>query len=379
MAMIEDGSLTLLWDIDVRRLSDIYDTRDTFLSLYLPVGSFSDARRNDTFIEKRLRTMRKVLGKEMYEEVRSNIERVRDLIDPDPIEGEKGRIIFSSLSTDLLEQYRIPVTIERKLVLDTSPYLLPLAILRDDILPYGVVMVDSRSSKLVLVRSGTCESIDSSSIDLMNKHKMGGMSQRRFQRLREGAIGHFLKGVIDDMESFASHDGLRGIIIAGPGEAKKQLFDMLPPHLKDMVISVMDWDMDMPCGEIIESGDEISKAHEIEWGKELVDELRSDILRGDSAAFGPADVRRALEKGKVRDLLILKGTNVPGWLCESCQNLRKGKSPPSKCPRCGSPLTQVDFVEELYELSQRTGAHIDFIDSSPFMESIGGIGAILRY
>ena len=50
-----------------------------------------------------------------------------------------------------------------------------------------------------------------------------------------------------------------------------------------------------------------------------------------------------------------------------------------KCPFCGAPTSGVDVVEELYELAQRTGADVDFVEESDFLTSIGGIGAILRY
>jgi peptide chain release factor subunit 1 len=39
----------------------------------------------------------------------------------------------------------------------------------------------------------------------------------------------------------------------------------------------------------------------------------------------------------------------------------------------------VNVLEELYELAQRTGAEVEFVEEDEFLQSIGGVGAILRY
>ena len=36
-------------------------------------------------------------------------------------------------------------------------------------------------------------------------------------------------------------------------------------------------------------------------------------------------------------------------------------------------------LEELLEMAQNTGAGVDFIEKDEFLESIGDLGAILRY
>jgi len=36
-------------------------------------------------------------------------------------------------------------------------------------------------------------------------------------------------------------------------------------------------------------------------------------------------------------------------------------------------------LEELYELAKWTGAQVEFVDEEEFLQSLGGVGAILRY
>ena len=36
-------------------------------------------------------------------------------------------------------------------------------------------------------------------------------------------------------------------------------------------------------------------------------------------------------------------------------------------------------LEELLEIAQNTGSDVEFVEEDEFLESIGGLGAILRY
>jgi peptide chain release factor subunit 1 len=75
----------------------------------------------------------------------------------------------------------------------------------------------------------------------MNKHKKGGWSQMRYNRLRRGAIKSFLTQLIDDLQSHEDLPRMRGLVVAGPGEAKHQFVEMLPSALKDKVLGTADW------------------------------------------------------------------------------------------------------------------------------------------
>jgi len=264
-------------------------------------------------------------------------------------------------------------------VLDTSPFLLPLAKLHDDYLDYGILLMDSQQARFFMIESDRIDLRESSKIDLMNKHKKGGMSQRRFNRLRRGAISSFVKEVLDDVKNLEDLDKLRGIVIAGPGEAKKKLREDLPIEIASKVFGVVDLDMDISAGDLVRIGNNLAVKDELKKSTALAEDLRAAVMKGEPAAYGFIDLRNALNDGRVDSLIILDKASVPGWICERCQNIQARSVPPENCPKCGGPTSKVDVIEELYELAQRTGADVEFIDEHAFLESIGGIGAILRY
>jgi peptide chain release factor subunit 1 len=366
-------------DIDVRELAEIYEETDVYLSIYLPTASREEEALNETYINGRMRTIKKAVKGELKEKFDRTFEMANDHIFHKPIRGEKGRIIFASEPVGFLHVYRIGVEPQRKMILDTSPFLLPLARLRDDYEDYAILLMDSQQAVLFSVRSNVMKVEDTDSIDLINRHKKGGMSQMRFNRLRRGAIQSFITEVVEDVQDLEELSKLRGIILAGPGEAKKILHDELPLEIRKMIIGVEDISMDTSMGKLLAVGEKIALKDERAREKAHVELLKSSIMKGQLAAYGIQKVTAALNEGRVNVLLLMRDHSIPGWICERCQNIRERVTPPEKCTYCGGPTSGVDVVEELYELAQRTGAEVDFVEESDFLTSIGGIGAILRY
>ncbi|MGA1793311.1 MAG: Vms1/Ankzf1 family peptidyl-tRNA hydrolase [Thermoplasmatota archaeon] len=373
------GRLVPVSEIDVRSLAEIYEETDVYLSIYLPTASREEEGMNETYVTGRERAISKALGGDLREKFERTFEMASDHISHSPILGEKGRIIFASEPLGFLHVYRIAVVPERKMILDTSPFLLPLARLRDDYEDYAILLMDSREAKLFSVKSNVISVEGSDSIDLMNKHKKGGMSQMRFNRLRRGAISNFISELVKDLEELTAKSDIRGLVIAGPGEAKKQLMEGLPPEIKHMVLGVEDVSIDTPLGDLLLIGERVALQDERNEEKAGVELLRTAIMRSEPAAYGAEQVKKALNEGRVNLLMILRDASIPGWICERCQNMKEKVTPPKKCPYCGGPTSPVDIVEELYELAQRTGSDVDFVTDSDFLESLGGIAALLRY
>jgi len=376
---VEALALTPVTEIDIRGLAEVYDELDVYLSVYLPTASKDDEAKNHAFVDGRKRAIEEALPSDQKESFRETMAIVDDLLFARPIPGERGRIVFASAPASLLAVYRIGIEPVRAMVLDTSPFLLPLAKMRDDYSDYGVLLLDSKEARLFCVRSNVPEEMAHLSTDLMNKHKKGGWSQMRFNRLRKGAIKSFLSEVVEDVQDSCSRYETRGIVVAGPGDAKHQLMEMLPAEMGKRVLAVVDLPIDAPEKDIVEVGDEIALADERARSMERAEELRAEILKGGLAVQGVKATRDALSAGRVSVLVLLKDASIPGWICERCQVIEARKRPPEACPTCGGPTSPVDVVEELYELAQRTGAEVEFVEEDACLASSEGVGALLRY
>lgn len=356
-------------DVDLKALSEFQDDNDTVLSVYTTPN-----KRDISFINSRLKLVGKALPEDLQESFASAMALADSALSAPSIKGEKGRAIFVSAPLGFLQAYRLSLDVEPLVVWDKSPFVLPLAQLSNDYADYWLLLLDSREARLFLVRSNTIVEKGKASIDLMNKHKKGGWSQMRFNRLRKGAIKSFLKEIVDDLQSLAGTGMIDGIVIAGPGDAKIQLIQMLTPSLNSKLLGTLDLPMSALPSELVKLGDD-SAAQE-NTGKAAAAELKAAILKGMPSAYGFEEVREALEQGRVRRL-VLSNFQISGMVCQSCRLIPEIQQ--SSCPSCGGHASKENIAEQFFELAQRTGAELVLVEEDAFLESIGGLGAILRY
>ncbi len=368
--------VTPLTEIDMRELAEVQSDRDCFLTVYLPSGSRHEMDGNPAFLRKRIEAIRTALDGEAEREFERTWDSLGEGLLHEAIPGERGRVFFVSACEGYFSAYRLPVKVERRLVLDNSPYILPLTELLDDHEDYGIILMDLQRAVFYRVRSTMMERTESASVDLMNRHKKGGMSQKRFNRLRRGQVDAFLDELIEDLDRQEDLGSMRGLVVAGPGEAKTLLLDALPPRYAKMLLGTVDTDMDVRRTELLAHAEALARADEASDEEMAVEALRRAIFKDEMAAMGIADTRSALVLGRVAMLLLEDDLEAMGWVCETCKAFAEG---PGKCPRCGGNLSAADLVNELVEMAQRTDAEVQHVKESPFLDSIGGVAAILRY
>ena len=356
-------------EIDLHALAEEKGEVDDFLTIYLTVN----IRDDRPHIASRLKTMAKAMPYELEEAFSKTQTMAKSALTAVPIKGERGRIIFASEPRGIMQVYRLGVELDPLVVWDRSPFLLPLARLRDDYQDYGLLLLDSQEARLFFIRSDFLQEKKKVSIDLMNKHKKGGWSQMRYNRLRMGSIKSFLSQVIDDLQKWEDLSKAKGLVVAGPGEAKGQFVEMLPPDLKRMVLDVVSISMETSAGDLVRLGDEIVRGDRA-MEKAMAEKLRERVLKGQLAAYGLDEVGEALKQGRVNYLLISKGFALPGMICKRCHHIHvEGE----RCPTCGGEMAALR-LESLFEMAQRSGAKVVLAEDE-FLESIGNVGALLRY
>ncbi|MBS3778441.1 MAG: hypothetical protein KGY50_04020 [Candidatus Thermoplasmatota archaeon] len=348
----------------IRELSELYDeqSKDFFVSLYL--NEFNDKN----FLKHRINACESLLDKEEKENFKRTIEEITDFLKKD---HEPNIAIFTSDKHDFFTAVPLPVTINHSLVVDSSPYIRPLARILDEWESFLLVLMNSNQAKIFSVELGQAEQQKKLSSDIMNKHKKGGWSQARFQRIRKGAIKDFFGEVIDYLE----HETGNQIVLAGPGTAKNQFKELLPPHIKEKIVDVIDVDISDEHEVLTQSLTIIS---EKEAGKSThaVELLKQEILKNGLAVYGFDETLNAARNGQIDVLIVEKDYHLKGCLCEHCQILKAG--PIKDCPVCGMPTTESDVIEEIIEFAERTDATIEFTDDEE-ISNLGHIGGLLRY
>lgn len=349
---------------EIRDLAEIYDenSQDTFVSVYL------NRRSDSSFLEKRENVCRSLLEGEEQENLTKTIEDIYKFLQTNK---DNNIAIFASHKHSFFKSIPLSIQINNSLIVDSSPYIRPLARILDEWKSFSLVLLNTNQAKIFSVSLGLAKQRKNLSSDIMNKHKKGGWSQARFNRLRRGAIHDFYLEVKEYLEKIADEQ----IVLAGPGTAKIQFRDVLSKNLQNRVIDTIDIDIDDEQKLLKTSIHLVSEQEKME-SREAVEHLKKEILKDGLAVYGLDETLSAVKNGQVDLLIIEKDYKLKGCLCEHCQILKSG--PIKDCPVCGGPVTEADVIEEILEFAERTDAKIEFTDDEE-ISKLGHIGGLLRY
>jgi len=347
----------------IRELSEIYDknSKDTYISVYL------NKKDDKKYLEKRVNTCKSLLDNDEQENFIKTIDKINEFLKSNISDNIA---IFASHIHNFFKSITLHIEVNNSFIVDSSPYIRPLARILDELKPFILVLLNSNHAKIFSIYLGQIEERNLSS-DIMNRHKKGGMSQARFQRIRKGAIHDFFSEVAEILEKFSNEQ----IVLAGPGPVKINFKDRLSKNLQQRVIGVIDIDMNDEKNLIKESIHLISEKEET-VSRKAVEHLKEEILKDGLAVYGMDDTLKAVKNGQIELLIVEKDYKLKGCICEHCQIVKAG--PIKDCPVCGAPVSEADIIEEIIEFAERTDAEIEFTDDEE-ISKLGHIGGILRY
>ena len=363
---------------DLRTLAELHDpnSRNTYLTVYVDLSHGLYAH----FFENRLRACRELLkgDRELVENLEAGYaQAMKGVLGLKGLSEARGAAIFVSPVNDVFLAHSLTVPVKDHLVVDSSPYIRPLAKLSDDWETTALALVDQQTFQLHVISITGADRVASDSEHIMGRHKKGGCSQARFQRLRKGAIKGFLEEAADQIGKMMGKEKIENLVVAGPGIAKKDLIEYLTPRVRQQVIGIFDIHFEASRKELLEQTRSTMRSEERAEELERMAELKGEILTEGLAACGLREVRDMVMSGQVEVLLLSQGLKAGGWKCEPCQHLGLGQR--EVCRSCHQPVTQVDLIEELVEYAHRTDAEVDFIVDNEELEALGGVAALLRY
>ncbi len=264
---------------------------------------------------------------------------------------------------------------------------------------YGLIVVDRSEATIGMLRGVRIDVIRNIQSLVPSKHRMGGQSARRFERLIEIAAHEYFKKVGKTVnDAFLSEKNLKGIIIGGPG-ATKEFFaekDYLNHELKKKIIDVFDTGYTDEYGlkELVEKAKKTLSDLELVKEKDLIGRLMEEIRKADGglAVYGP-QVEKAIEMGAVDVLLVSEKLNdsVRTQTCPDCgrtaTTILSESGEKSACPECGSTLQdeeEEDLTDHLFDMAEKVGTKIEMIsedseEGKVFYKTFGGIAGILRF
>ena len=356
---------------DVERLSEIYDpdNEDSFISLYIDPES-----PYESFLKRREEACRCVLKKNpsLLENFDKTMERIRDVIMKNS--SREFLIIFASHKNGFFEMYTSNQKGKNLMIVDTSPYIRPVVEMMEDYEDIGLILMDTHRAKAFMLCENKLVPEKKIARNILRKHKKGGWSQARFQRIRREEIKRFMKEVALYCEKIFKD--VDKIILAGPGNGKHIFLETIPKSLRKKIIEILDVDFDEDERKLIEIMQDVGKEKKKEDEEMLMNRIGSEILKGGMAVYGVREVLERAMEGLLEVVLIDKNLRIAGWICERCQLVDVGRK--ERCPYCGSEVSEVDVIEEIVEFCERFDSRVIFLENEE-LEEIEGIAGLLRY
>jgi peptide chain release factor subunit 1 len=273
---------------------------------------------------------------------------------------------------------------------------------------YGILLVDASDATIATLEGKRLSIVRQMHSGVAGKTKAGGQSARRYERLRDMQLNEYFARVgAHANEIFLPIENLKGIIIGGPGPTKYdfQKGDYLNYQLKNKVLDTLDtaYVEEQGVKEIVDKAPEIMRKVRYIEEKEIMQKFLYEVGHDTGLiTYGEAEVRRLLQAGMVRTLIISESLDM--WRvtlkCGACNyqeqqtvkavNMQTfeqsltGKS----CPGCKAPsmtiADKVDVIDDLAQLAEFSNTDVEVISAESeegqmLKSAFGGIAAILRY
>ncbi len=268
---------------------------------------------------------------------------------------------------------------------------------------YGLAVIDRKEATIATLKGKKVTILNHLTSGVPGKHKAGGQSQRRFDRVIDLAAHEFKKRIGDHMnEDFLALEELKGVIIGGPGFTKEEFVkgDYLNYEIKDKIIATVDTSYTGEFGirEVIDKSADILNDLDVMHEKKIVQRFLKELIKEKGlASYGENEVRNSLIMGAVDTLLLSEDLVAIHKVlkCPACGETKeltvKNEAEYSKadyrCEKCNESLKEessLDLIDDFVEKAEEMDTTVEFISSETeegmqLLRAFGGIAAILRY
>ncbi len=307
-------------------------------------------------------------------------ERVRNAViaHPELAHGAQAVAIFSCAAAGALEILALPEPVEPLVVLDSVPWLEPLAAMVTTE-NWGVAVVSRRAARLF--RGGAEELVEFAAIrdEVHGRHAQGGWSQARFQRGIEQQVVEHVRHTAELLLRAHRRHPFDHLVIVAPDELWPVVEAGLHRDLHDRLTGVIDRDLEhAPAQEIVRAVTPVVERAERDRERALISRLDEALGTGGSAVAGLDEVLAMLEQERAEVLLVADRATLTAGLCSRCGRL--SASDEGLCRFDEAPLHPVDAVEHIIALAAQNSVEVVVVRHE--LDALGKhglIAALLRW
>jgi peptide chain release factor subunit 1 len=353
------------------------------VSLYLNAQADEHGKHNyNAFVRKEVFNRAKTFrpGTTERDSIDRDLVKINRYLEQSIATPTQGIAVFAcSGANEFFETLQLEAPIENnRLFVYERPHLYPLARLLDQYPRYAVVLADTNFAKIfvfALAKTTNRQELQ----NVKTKHsQVGGWSQMRYQRHNENYHLHHVKEVIDQLERLVRNERIDHVILAGDKETVIPLLhEQLSKELKEKIVDDLSLGVDTPEHELIEETLNLYRRHDTVTDMEKVDHLLGEYRRDGLAVAGVAQTLAALSNGQVEELVVTSSPETLEFDKTEVEKVLNLYNAPEVAPKIIDQRTVAD--ELVRRASQLSAAKITFIEDDSTLNTVGGVGAILRY
>jgi peptide chain release factor subunit 1 len=369
----------------LEKLSAFEPTDLPVISLYLDAQANEHGRHNfDVFVRKELNERARTYqpntpARASFDE---DMVRINRYLEQEVKAPTRGIVMFTcGGNNDFFQvaQLEVPVEKSRVFVYD-RPHVYPLARLLDQYQRYAVVLADTNTARIFVFALG--KTLDEREITNIktNRSQVGGWSQMRYQRHIDNYHQQHAKEVIETLERVVRADGIDFVILAGDEETIIPLLrEQMSKELSEKVIDTISLNVHTPEHELLEATVAAYRKHDAVSDMEKVQHLMNEYRAGGLGVVGVPETLAALNNGQVDELLISAAVANIEFEQKEVEQVMSAYAAGDSSGKAVvlEPRTVAD--ELVTRAQQLSAAKVTFIEDQSLLESVGGVGALLRY
>ena len=277
--------------------------------------------------------------------------------------------------------------------------------LKDDNI-IGLLAIDAKDAGWGLLHGDKLEVLKQTGSGVAGKHRQGGQSAKRFQKLREMELQYYFNRVAEiTREYFIDIYQVKGLIVSGPGPTKEEFVnkEYLEYRLQNNIIATIDASYSGAEGireAFAKCSDILSNFRMVEE-KKIIEKLFQEINANTGlGSYGLKEVLEMLKNNIAGMVIISDNINMSRIekTCKRCSNIEEelieqGKriakktemknEPCLECKAMDSEIIDQDLIDYIALKASQTGTKVEVVSGKTehgvMLGSLGKIAAILRY
>lgn len=393
----------------LKKLESFRGRNTELVSLYVPAGYSMNEIVN--FLTSERSESENIKSKQTRKNVQAALDKIQRRLKEVGETPENGVAVFCGNISDQegrpdIQMWEVvpPKPIDSRIYRCDKEFVLePLKEMFIERNIYGLVVADRKEAAIGALKGKSLSVLNELESTVPGKHKKGGQSAARYQRLIEERYKDFLNNIAEKIElnflDKARQGELNGLIIGGPGFAKEDLVEkgFLHNELKDKVIATEGTNYSGEEGlyELLNKVQDTIEKEEVIQEKKLVNKFLENLKKENGkSVYGLRETAKALKMGAVDILLISEDINTyeVHYKCSDCgednvEYLKEEKIDEGvECSECGSEVDikeKRDVVEVFGEKADQMDSDLEIISTETpegeRLQEMGRIAAILRY